>query len=82
MITQLRERAKELPADITVWHHASDEHLLRPVLDPPMVQHLGFASMLVPERKKSKSVWSVAFEDLDGEKLEKDHRRMVKELYG
>jgi hypothetical protein len=82
LITQLRDRAKTSPADITVWNHAADEHLLRLVLDPPMVQHVGFSSVLAPDRKKGKSVWSVAFEDLDAGKLEDDHRRMVKELYG
>jgi hypothetical protein len=82
LISQLRHRAKRSPADITVWDHASDGHLLRFVLDPPMVQHVGFTSVSAPKRKKNKSVWSVSFEDLDAEKLEEEHETILEKLYG
>lgn len=39
-------------------------------------------SVLTLKRKKRKSVWIVAFEDLDGLKLEEEHLRIVKELHG
>jgi hypothetical protein len=82
LITQLRKRAKTTPADITVWLYAKQQRLLRMALDPPVVQHLGFSSVLAPERKKTKNVWSVAFEDLDETRLMDQHARILKELYG
>jgi hypothetical protein len=81
LITQLRKRAKTTPADITVWLYAREQRLLRMVLDPPVIQHLGFSSVLAPERKKTKNVWSVAFEDLDEARLMDQHARIVEELY-
>jgi hypothetical protein len=81
LIEKLQERASHTPADITIWNHAADQHLLRLVLDPAMVQHVGFSSVLDPERKKDKAVWSVDFEDLDPGVLAEEHEKMVLELY-
>ena len=81
LIRELRARAPTSPADITVWDWAADERMLRFVLDPPMVQHLGAKSLLSPERKKSKSVWSVQFEDLDAKLLAKQHEDLWVNFY-
>jgi len=62
--------------------HARDNGLLRYALDPVQIQHMGFTSQLDPSRPLSQAVWSMAFEDLEEETLEKEHDRMVRELYG
>jgi hypothetical protein len=82
LIAQLRERATGSPADITVWDHAGENNLLRLVLDPPMVQHVGFSSILTPNRTMKRAIWNMDFEDLDAVELRSMHREMVTELYG
>jgi hypothetical protein len=42
----------------------------------------GFKSLLTPERDEGNSVWSVAFENLDAGRLERDHKQMLQQLYG
>ena len=41
----------------------------------------GFQSFIDPSRKDN-ILWSMAFENLKPSRLERDHRRMVQELYG
>jgi hypothetical protein len=85
LIQALLDKREQSPADIIVWDHATEANLLRYVLDPPMVQHLGSllsSSLTVPDRGKQKPSWSIAFEDLDEGTLLMEHARMVRELYG
>jgi hypothetical protein len=82
LIAELRRRAKTTPADITLWLYAKEQRMLRVASDPPMLQHLGYSSTIVPIPNGQKMAWSVAFEDLKGDHLDQEHRRMVKELYG
>jgi hypothetical protein len=81
LIAQLRKRATGSPADITVWDYAGENDLLRLVLDPPMVQHVGFSSILAPNRTMKRAIWNMAFEDLDAVDLRRKHLEMVTELY-
>jgi hypothetical protein len=81
LIKTLRDRASKSPADLTIWDFASDNNLLRLALDPPIVQHIGFSSILEPNRKRKKTVWSVAYEDWDATKLANEHKGMVEILY-
>ncbi|KAF2667743.1 hypothetical protein BT63DRAFT_299721 [Microthyrium microscopicum] len=70
------------PPDMSINDYASRNELKRFVLNPVQVQHIGFRSLLTPERLKTESVWSVAFEDLDPGKLANEHKKMAEQLYG
>ncbi len=47
-----------------------------------MVQHMGFESIINPTRERGRAIWSMAFENLSGKKLAKEHRKMVGRLFG
>jgi len=84
LVRQLVERSNRSAADITDWDHGYEQGLLRYVLDPPMVQHLGFSSILDPEKTTEETLYpfNPRFEDLDETKLAEDHVPMVQELNG
>lgn len=81
LVEYLRRRAGEQAADILFVEYAKEASLARYALNPVQIQHLGFQSVLSPERKANKMIWSVAFEDLVPEILREDHERGIAELY-
>jgi len=82
LVSQIRQRLNATPWDISMWQYAEENDILRIALDPPMVQHLGFSSLVNSERMSRNFPWNVDFEDLSAERLHNDHQAMVKELYG
>jgi hypothetical protein len=75
-----REEEEYHAFDTTVKLYAAEEGILRMVLDPPMVQHVGFKSV-VNSKTSRIFPWSPQFEDLDKQTLEKEHQERVKQLY-
>jgi hypothetical protein len=83
LINALQEYAGQDPPDLLVKKYAAREGLSRWVLDPVMVQHLGVqGSVISPEKKAGNEMWSLGFEDLKGEGLEREQGGIVERLYG
>jgi len=81
LVAKLRERAHVLPADMIVWQHAREHKLLRFAVEPVQVQHLGFKSLLHPERSLKEAVWSTSFERLNPLVLSKEHEEMEQQVF-
>ncbi|KID63417.1 integral membrane protein, partial [Metarhizium hybridum] len=46
-----------------------------------MAQHMGVDSARGTVVDEAQAIWSMAFENLEPARLDRDHRRMVKEYY-
>lgn len=85
LVDELRRRAEEENYDVVIdeysWKREGEglDHL---ALYPMMVQHVGFESLISPDRDGDKHVWSMAYEDLGAKELEGEHEVMVKEMFG
>jgi len=79
--TYLRIHAKETAPDIQFLYYGRQEKLPRFVLNPIQVQHMGFSSIINPNRHTKDLLWSVAFENLRPKRLEADHKAMISRLY-
>lgn len=66
--------------DIRIKQYGRDNGVKGLSLYPMMVQHLGFESVINPDR--GDAIWSVAFEGLRRERLREEHRRMHGSLLG
>lgn len=82
LASYLEEKSKEKPHDNAIMDYSREKQLARFALHPMMVQHVGFKSIINPNRRDDMEVWSMAFESLDQELLAKQHESMVKEIYG
>ena len=90
LIDELRRRAEEEDYDVIIndysWQRggsvSSGERMEHFSLYPIMVQHVGFESVISPDRDSDKQIWSMAYEDLQPEKLRKEHESMVKGMFG
>lgn len=82
LASYLDEKAKDKPHDNAIMDYSREKRLARFALYPMMVQHVGFRSIINPNRRDDMEVWSMAFESLDQRLLERQHERMVKEIYG
>lgn len=78
----LEEKSKEIPHDNAIMEYHRKKRLPRFALYPMMVQHVGFKSIVNPNRRSDQEVWSMAFENLDPVRLKIDHEKMVKQIYG
>lgn len=81
LVDALQSRSSVSPADLTVWDFATENGLLRFVMNPPVIQHAGSSSILTPDRPMKETVWSMAFEDWDAGDLRLRHEQLMKELY-
>lgn len=92
LIDTLRNRAEEENYDVIMddysWRggvNAEDgkdgwlDHL---ALYPMMAQHLGFESVISPDRDGDKQIWSMTYEDLSPARLWKDHEALIKGMFG
>ncbi|KAF2096725.1 hypothetical protein NA57DRAFT_42840 [Rhizodiscina lignyota] len=78
----ITEHADKRPHDHLLMHYSQEKQLARYALYPVQAQHLGFKSIVNPERDESWGVWNMGFENLQSSKLAREHERMVKEIYG
>ncbi|KAL9094340.1 MAG: hypothetical protein Q9165_003481 [Trypethelium subeluteriae] len=81
LLQYLRERERG-QYDLMINDYAREQGLQRLSLYPVMVQHVGVESSLGTDRGEARSVWSAAFERLDAVRLEREHERMLEEVYG
>lgn len=92
LIDALRNRAEEENYDVIMddysWKggvkdkEGKDVWLDHLALYPMMAQHLGFKSVISPERFNDQQIWSMAYEDLIPARLWKDHEALVKGMFG
>ncbi|KID75973.1 integral membrane protein, partial [Metarhizium brunneum ARSEF 3297] len=68
--------------DLLLNEWAEEAGLARYALYPVMAQHMGVDSARGTVVDEAQAIWSMAFEDLEPARLDRDHRRMVKEYYG
>ncbi|KJK74310.1 hypothetical protein H634G_10456 [Metarhizium anisopliae BRIP 53293] len=68
--------------DLLLNEWAEEASLARYALYPVMAQHMGVDSARGTVVDEAQAIWSMAFEDLEPARLDRDHRRMVKEYYG
>lgn len=92
LIDTIRNRAEEENYDVIVddysWRggvkaeDGKDVWLDHLTLYPMMAQHLGFESVISPDRDNDKQIWSMAYEDLTPARLWKDHEALIKGMFG
>lgn len=82
LASYLEEKSKEKPHDNAIMDYSREKRLARFALYPIMVQHVGFRSIINPNRRDDMEVWSMEFENLDQKLLKQQHEKMVKEIYG
>ncbi|KAF2099547.1 hypothetical protein NA57DRAFT_75046 [Rhizodiscina lignyota] len=82
LASYLEEMAANMPHDNAIMEYHRKKQLALFALYPMQVQHVGFRSIITPNRRDDMEVWSMAFESLSPTNLAHDHERMVKEIYG
>ncbi|KAF1815075.1 hypothetical protein P152DRAFT_244515 [Eremomyces bilateralis CBS 781.70] len=70
------------PYDLAIRDCAFSLNLHRWIAQPSLVQHLGFKSLINPNRSSADAVWSVSFEDMDGHAVLQQQKRLVQQIYG
>lgn len=68
--------------DLLLKHYAKEEQLLRYNLYPVQAQHIGMDSARKTIKSEAAAIWSMAYEDLDARRLQREHQDMVSEYYG
>ncbi|KAF4471296.1 integral membrane [Fusarium albosuccineum] len=77
LIKSLRAK-RQGQVDLMLDEFATSNGLDRYALYPVQAQHIGIDSARNTVKGEAQAIWSMAFEDLDPEVLEKEHRQMVK----
>jgi hypothetical protein len=81
LIQAIRENASYRPHDLIIRDYALSRGLARYVLTPSQIQHMGFRSIVSMSRLRAEFPWSVAYEDLNAERLAAEHVEMVHKIY-
>lgn len=68
--------------DLILKHRAKEEGLRRYNLYPVQAQHIGIDSARNTEKSEAAAIWSMRFEDMDAETLQREHKAMVLDYYG